>query len=97
MSRQPYRNSVLPENHSRSENAIGYTQDDVIMFKTFQDYKDKNLDYSRADLQQRRLSVPHSNRNQPINKLVEAQVGSTEHIRDTVKKLLPEVFNFSLH
>ena len=79
-----YDKCELPETYARIENALGYTPEDIIMFKTFNDYTDNtDLNVTRS------TSVKNINRSNPIVKFE----GTTT--MDNVKKLFPNCYTLN--
>jgi hypothetical protein len=78
-----YDNNTLDVGYLRVENAIGYTPDDIIIFKTINDH------FNNAK--------PNHNRSQSIknierNKKIVPFVGTVD--KNKVKQVIPEMFNF---
>jgi hypothetical protein len=79
-----YDDNMIAVDYIRGENAIGYTPDDIIIFKTIEDY------HNNAD--------PNENRSQSV-KLIDRTrkiVPFTEIAnRDVVRETVPGVYNFT--
>jgi hypothetical protein len=88
-----YDNCVLDQGYQRCENAIGYTPDDVILFKTLNYYYDMLKDDAWEDAidccdEVRSHSVRFIDRSKPIIPFV----GTVD--KNKVKQAIPEMFNF---
>lgn len=76
-----YKESRLSAEYERRENAIGYTPDDIIIFKTFNDHRDKKIDPIRSQ------SVKNIKR-------IDIMQFTEKVTRDHVLAYMPEIFNF---